>query len=60
MSTVITVDAITKRFGGRAVVEDLSFVVRQGEVFALLGLFAFLNKVPEYQVIVGKLSEPKS
>ena len=37
MSTVITVDTITKRFGGRAVVEDLSFTVRQGEVFALLG-----------------------
>lgn len=37
MSTVISVDTITKRFGGRAVVENLSFAVRQGEVFALLG-----------------------
>ena len=37
MSTVVTVDTITKRFGGRPVVEDLSFVVRRGEVFALLG-----------------------
>ena len=37
MPTVITVETITKRFGGRPVVEDLSFAVRQGEVFALLG-----------------------
>jgi hypothetical protein len=31
-----------------------------GEIHAVIKLFAFLNKVPEYQVIVGKLSEPKS
>ena len=33
----IRVQSLTKSFGGRAVVDDLSFDVRKGEVFALLG-----------------------
>jgi ABC-type Mn2+/Zn2+ transport system ATPase subunit len=33
----ITVDGVTKRYGGREVVERLSFSVAPGEVFALLG-----------------------
>ena len=33
----IRVQSLTKTFGGRAVVDDLSFDVRKGEVFALLG-----------------------
>ena len=33
----IIVDGLTKRYGGRAAVDDLSFVVSPGEVFALLG-----------------------
>jgi ABC-2 type transport system ATP-binding protein len=33
----IEVDGLTKRFGGRAVVDDLSFSVAAGETFALLG-----------------------
>ena len=34
---VIRVRGLTKRYGGRAVVDDLSFDVAGGEVFALLG-----------------------
>lgn len=34
---IVRVDAVTKRFGGRSVVEGLSFTVQPGEVFALLG-----------------------
>ena len=33
----IVVDGLVKRYGGRAVVDRLSFAVRAGEVFALLG-----------------------
>ena len=33
----VSVKNLTKRFGGRAVVDDLSFDVKKGEVFALLG-----------------------
>ena len=35
--TVIRVQNLTKSFGGRKVVDDLSFSVKRGEVFALLG-----------------------
>lgn len=34
---VVRVDAVSKRFTGRAVVDRLSFTVRGGEIFALLG-----------------------
>jgi ABC-2 type transport system ATP-binding protein len=34
---VIEVDGLTKRYGGRAVVQDLSFQVAAGETFAILG-----------------------
>ncbi len=37
MGAAIAVEGVTKRYGGRAVVQDLSFQVRCGEVFALLG-----------------------
>ena len=33
----VSVRSLTKSFGGRRVVDDLSFDVQQGEVFALLG-----------------------
>lgn len=33
----VSVRNLTKSFGGRRVVDDLSFDVRKGEVFALLG-----------------------
>ena len=33
----IRVEKLTKSFAGRTVVDDLSFSVRKGEVFALLG-----------------------
>lgn len=33
----VSVKNLTKRFGGRAVVDDLTFDVKKGEVFALLG-----------------------
>ena len=33
----ITVERLVRRYGGRAVVDRLSFEVRRGEVFALLG-----------------------
>jgi len=36
-STAISVQQLTKTYGGRAVVQDLSFEVRTGDVFALLG-----------------------
>src|SRR5262245_40008123 len=34
---VLSVDHVSKRFVGRTAVDDLSFEVREGEVFALLG-----------------------
>ena len=33
----VSVKNLTKRFGGRAVVDDLTFDVKKGEIFALLG-----------------------
>lgn len=33
----VSVSSLTKSFGGRRVVDDLSFAVQKGEVFALLG-----------------------
>lgn len=33
----VIVKNLTKRFGGREVVDDLTFDVKKGEVFALLG-----------------------
>lgn len=37
MSNCITVDHLTHRFGDRTAIDDLSFSVARGEVFALLG-----------------------
>jgi ABC-2 type transport system ATP-binding protein len=36
-SPVLAVERLTKRFGGRAAVEDVSFSVARGEVFGFLG-----------------------
>lgn len=36
-SPAIAVERLTKRYGGRAVVDDLSFEIAAGEIFALLG-----------------------
>jgi ABC-2 type transport system ATP-binding protein len=33
----VVLEGVVKRYGGRAVLQDLSFAVRAGEVFALLG-----------------------
>jgi iron(III) transport system ATP-binding protein len=35
--TVVEVERVTKRFGGRAVVDDVSFAVERGQTLALLG-----------------------
>ncbi len=35
--TMITVQGLTKRYGGRTVVDDVSFTVERGETFGLLG-----------------------
>ena len=37
MTAVIEVAGLTKRYGGQAVVDDISFHVDQGEIFGLLG-----------------------
>ena len=37
MSTAISVSRLTKRYGSRTVVDDVSFEIEQGETFALLG-----------------------
>ena len=37
MTDAIVVDHLTHRFGERTAIDDLSFSVRQGEVFALMG-----------------------
>ena len=34
---VIEVDGLTKRYGGAAVVDDVSFEVGRGEIFGVLG-----------------------
>ena len=36
-SSIICVSHLTKSYGGRKVVNDLSFEVGKGEIFALLG-----------------------
>jgi ABC-2 type transport system ATP-binding protein len=37
LDAVVAIDHLTKRFGGVVAVDDLSFVVRQGQVVGLLG-----------------------
>jgi ABC-2 type transport system ATP-binding protein len=37
MSTVIEVDRLKKSYGGTVAVDDVSFEVRQGEIFGVLG-----------------------
>jgi ABC-2 type transport system ATP-binding protein len=37
MGAIIEVEGITKRYGARTAVEDVSFQVREGEVFGILG-----------------------
>ena len=37
METVIEFDNVTKRFGDKTVLDGLSFAVRKGEIFAMLG-----------------------
>ena len=37
MTAVIEVTGLTKRYGGQAVVDDISFHVGQGEIFGILG-----------------------
>src|ERR1700728_2760339 len=37
MTAVIEVTGLTKRYGGRAVVDGLTFHVEQGEIFGILG-----------------------
>ena len=37
MSTAISLDGVTRRFGGLVAVNDLSFQVQSGEIFGLLG-----------------------
>ena len=37
MTAVIEVRGLTKRYGGRAVVDGISFHVDQGEIFGILG-----------------------
>ena len=37
MTAVIEVTGLTKRYGGKAVVDDISFHVDQGEIFGILG-----------------------
>jgi ABC-type Fe3+/spermidine/putrescine transport system ATPase subunit len=34
---VITVDQLTKRFGGNIAVDSLGFNVKRGEIFAIVG-----------------------
>jgi ABC-2 type transport system ATP-binding protein len=36
-ASAVEVDGLTRRFGGFAAVDDLSFAIRQGEVFGFLG-----------------------
>jgi ABC-2 type transport system ATP-binding protein len=37
MTAVIEVTGLTKRYGGKSVVDDISFHVDQGEIFGILG-----------------------
>src|ERR1700746_4126551 len=37
MDTILTVQGLTKRFGGLVAVDNVSFEVNRGEVFALIG-----------------------
>src|SRR4029077_13782174 len=37
MTAVIEVTGLTKRYGGQAVVDDISFHVEAGEIFGILG-----------------------
>jgi branched-chain amino acid transport system ATP-binding protein len=37
MDALLTVDQVTKRFGGLAALEDVSLTVREGEIYGLIG-----------------------
>ena len=46
-SSIICVGHLTKSYGGRKVVNDLSFEVGKGEIFALLGYNGSLDSITE-------------
>jgi branched-chain amino acid transport system ATP-binding protein len=37
VATILSVDRVTKRFGGLTAIDDVSFVIKTGEIFALIG-----------------------
>ena len=54
---IIEVSGLTKRYGGKAVVKNISFSVREGEIFGVLGpngagkttfLKTILGQIPTY------------
>jgi hypothetical protein len=55
MTAVIEVTGLTKRYGGQAVVDGLTFHVEQGEIFGILGAQAADDLVAEtFLVAFGK------
>lgn len=37
VATILTVDHVTKRFGGLTAIDDVSFTIKTGEIFSLIG-----------------------
>ncbi len=55
MSEVLVLDGVCKTFGKRAVVRDVSFSVKEGEVFGFLGPNG-AGKTTTIKMILGLLS----
>jgi ABC-2 type transport system ATP-binding protein len=56
VETVLELQGLTKRLGGRNVVDDLSFTVNKGEIFGLLGPNG-AGKTTTIRMIVGLISK---
>ena len=68
---MITIDSLTKKYGGTTVVHDISFTVRKGEVLGIAGLMgagrsellmaifgAHPGRVPDDRRVVGRDAVP--
>src|SRR5699024_11002396 len=58
MEKVLELKGLTKRLGGRNVVDDLSLTINKGEIFGLLGPNG-AGKTTTIRMIVGLISKTK-
>ena len=56
MNTIIKIDNLTKTYGSLKAVDDLSFEIRKGELFAFLGVNG-AGKSTTINIICGQLKK---